>query len=76
MKVNKLYRRYDRVLKNKVIGEKKTIEQAIEQMYRHIEKFDWILYHHIQVYPGNPANAKKTGSFAAISRYRGLAVKG
>lgn len=63
-------------LKNKVIDEKKTIEQALEQMYRHIEKFGLDSISPYTGHPGNLAMPRKQEVFAAISRYRGLVVKG
>ena len=65
-----------RFLKNKVIDEKKTIEQALEQMYRHIEKFGLDSISPYTGHPGNLAMPRKQEVFAAISRYRGLVVKG
>lgn len=63
-------------LKNKVIDEKKTIEQSLDQMYRHIEKFGLDSISPYTGHPGNLAMPRKQEVFAAISRYRGLVVKG
>jgi len=63
-------------LKNKVIDEKKTIEQSLDQMYRHIEKFGLDCISPYTGHPGNLAMPRKQEVFAAISRYRGLVVKG
>ena len=62
-------------LKNKVIDEKKTIEQSLDQMYRHIEKFGLDSISPYTGHPGNLAMPRKQEVFAAISRYRGLVVK-
>lgn len=63
-------------LKNKVIDEKKTIEQSLDQMYRHIEKSGLDSISPYTGHPGNLAMPRKQEVFAAISRYRGLVVKG
>ena len=63
-------------LKNKVIDEKKTIEQSLDQMYRHIEKSGLDCISPYTGHPGNLAMPRKQEVFAAISRYRGLVVKG
>lgn len=61
-------------LKNKVIDEKKTIEQSLDQMYRHIEKSGLDSISPYTGHPGNLAMPRKQEVFAAISRYRGLVV--
>ena len=63
-------------LKNKVIDEKKTIEQSLDQMYRHIDKSGLDSISPYTGHPGNLAMPRKQEVFAAISRYRGLVVKG
>ena len=63
-------------LKNKVIDEKKTIEQSLDQMYRHIEKSGLDSISPYTGHPGNLAMPRKQEVFAAVSRYRGLVVKG
>ena len=63
-------------LKNKVIDEKKTIDQLLDQMYRHIEKSGLDSISPYTGHPGNLAMPRKQEVFAAISRYRGLVVKG
>ena len=63
-------------LKNKVIDEKKTIEQSLDHMYRHIEKSGLDSISPYTGHPGNLAMPRKQEVFAAISRYRGLVVKG